>query len=121
MKHIAARFHITAVIVGSIDIFKNQLHSQQCILTCTVSGRIPYVSLYRMGQSIHTCSRCDKRRQAQSDFGIKNRISRDQRKIIDGIFIAGLRIRDDSCQRRLTSGTCGSGNRHQKRQFFMYF
>ena len=28
VEHIATRFHITAVIVGGIDIFKNQLYSQ---------------------------------------------------------------------------------------------
>ena len=94
---------------------RQQLYSQQGILTCTVSGRIPYVSLYRMGQGVHTSRRRDKRRQAQCNFGIENRISWNQREIIDGIFIACLRVRDDCCQCCLASCAGSGRNRHEER------
>ena len=120
MEHIAAGFHIAAVIVSSIDIFKNQFYRQQSILPRPVSRGIADVCLHRMGQGVHACGCRDKRRQAQRDLRVEDCVPRDQRKIIDGIFIACLRVRDDCCQRCLASCAGSSRNRHEERQLFMH-
>ena len=120
VEHIAAGFHIAAVIVSGIDIFKNQFHREQGVLPCPVGRGIADVSLHCMGEGVHARGCRDEWRQTQRDLRVEDCVPRDQRKIIDGIFIACLRVRDDCCQRCLASCAGSGRNRHEERQLFMH-
>ena len=74
-----------------------------------------------MSQGIHTCSSSDKRRQTQSNFRVKDCITRDQRKVIDRIFVSGICICNNGSESSFTSCTSSSWNCDEKRKFFVYF
>ena len=120
MEHIAPRGDVGSFVVGSINIFKDQPDRQKGILFCPTSGGAADVSFYRMSQRIHAGGGSDGLWKADRNPGVKHRITRDQREIIDGVFMPGNCVRNDGCQGSLASGSGSGGNRDQQRQTGMY-
>ena len=116
VEHIAAGLHIGAVRIGCINVFKDQLHGKQRVLSRSVCCGIPDISLHRVGQRVHTGGRGDKGRKTERHLRVQHCISRDQREIIDRVFVTGLSVRDHRRKGRLASGPRSRRNRHQERQ-----
>ena len=101
-----------------VEIFKNQLNRHLRVLSGPPGRGVSDICLHRVGQRVHACSRRDKRRETQRDFRVEDGISGDQRKVVDRIFMACLRIGDHGRECCLASRPCGSGDGHEQRQLF---
>ena len=121
VKHISSCIYILTIVVSGIQIFKNKLYSHKRIFSCCVSSWVSDKCFNRVCQRIHTGCCSDKWRKTQGDFRIKNRIARNQRKIVDRIFVTSLCIYNDSGKRCLTSGSGCCWNSDQEWKFLMYF
>ena len=100
---------------------KSQLYSQNGVFARAVSSGIANIRLYCVSQGIHPGSSGYERWQAYCNFRIQNRISRNQREVINRIFVASMGVCDDCRQCRFASGAGGGRYRHQKRELFVYF
>ena len=120
-QHITACFYVASILICGVDIFKNQLYSQNGVFARAVSSGIANIRLYCVSQGIHPGSSGYERWQAYCNFRIQNRISRNQREVINRIFVASMGVCDDCRQCRFASGAGGGRYRHQKRELFVYF
>ena len=69
-----------------------------------------------MGQRVHTGGRGDKGRKTERHLRVQHRIPRDQREIIDCVFVTGLSVRDHRRKGRLAPGPRSRRDRHQERK-----
>lgn len=69
-----------------------------------------------MRQGIHTRLPRGGRRQPARKLGVVHRKTRDEHKVVNGVFIVRLVIGDNRRERDFASRTGGSGNRNKQRQ-----
>ena len=74
-----------------------------------------------MSQSIHSGSRSQVRRKCKSHLGIQYCIGRNQRKIIHGVFMFFLTVRNNCRNGHFTSGPCRSRDCYQHWDLAKYF
>ena len=112
--HILTGFQIAAVLKSHKDIVMDQLHSFFCqfIFQLRIVGLIG-IGLHRVSQGIHTCRCGGIGRQAYGQFRIKDRILRNQERIVDSRFSMSFGIGDNRCNRGFRTGTCRCRDGHE--------
>ena len=109
-KHIAARTHIVAMLIGFEQIVVDELNRLARHLARVGRGATADKSLDGMRQGIHTRLPRNGSRQATRELGVVHRKARNEHKVIDGVLIVRLVIGDNRRERDFASRPGGSGN-----------
>ena len=115
-KHIATRTHVVAMLIGLEQIVADELDRLTRHLARVGRGATADKGLDSMRQGIHTRLPRNGRRQPARKLGVVDCKTRDEHKIVNGVFIVRLIIGDNRRKRDLASRTGGSGNRNKQRQ-----
>ena len=115
-KHIAARTHVVTMLIGLEQIVADELDRLTRHLARVGRGAASDKGLDSMRQGIHTRLPRNGGRQAARKLGVVDRKTRDEHKVVNGIFIVRLVIGDNRRERDFASRTSGSGNRNKQRQ-----
>src|SRR5699024_6715291 len=98
------------------QVGKDQLYGLDGGGAGALGGGTANVGFHRVGQRVHAGGGRQVRRQAQRHVGVQHRIMRDQRKIVDGVFVVDLFVGDHGGQRRLAAGAGRRRHGDQQRQ-----
>ena len=117
LEHLGAGFGVLAIAIGPEKILCNQRYGFLCHGAGQLGGGAADISFHRVGQGIHAGGGGDLLRQAQRHMVIQHCRVRDQRKIVDGVFVVGSRIGDHSGQGGFAARARSGGNSDQQRRF----
>ena len=115
-KHIAARTHVLAMLIDLEQIVADELDRPTRHLARVGRGATADKGLDSMRQGIHTRLPRNGRRQPARKLGVVDRKTRDEHKVVNGVFIVRLIISDNRRERDFASRTGGGGNRNKQRQ-----
>ena len=100
-----------------LNIMENRPHRLFGFPSGIPCGGVADIRLYRMGQGIHAGSRRNRIRQGADDRRVQHRIGRDQREIVNRIFMSCIGIYDNGSKCGLASRSRRCGHCDQKRRF----
>ena len=115
-KHIAARTHVVAMLIGLEQIVADELDRLTRHLARVGRGATADKGLDSMRQGVHARLPRNGRRQPARKLGVVDCKTRDEHKVVNGVFIVRLVIGDNRRERDFASRTGGSGNRNKQRQ-----
>ena len=115
-KHIAARTHVVAMLIGLEQIVADELDRLTRHLARVGRGATADKGLDSMRQGVHTRLPRNGRRQPARKLGVVYCKTRDEHKVINGVLIVRLVVGNNRCERDFASRTGGSGNRDEQRQ-----
>ena len=115
-KHIAACTHVVTMFIGLEQIVADELDRLTRHLARVGCGASPDKSLDGMRQGVHARLPRNGGGQAARKLGVVDRKTRDEHKVVNGVFIVRLVIGDNRRERDFASRTSGSGNRNKQRQ-----
>ena len=118
-KHIVARTHVVAVLIGLEQIIVDELYRLTRHLARIGRGAAADKGLDGMRQGIHTRLSRNGGGQAARKLGVVHRKARDKHKVVNGVLVVRLVIGNDRCERDLATRTRRSGDGDERRQATM--
>ena len=104
------------MLIGLEQIVVDELDRLTRHLARVGRGASPDKGLDGMRQGVHARLPRNGGGQAARKLGVVDRKTRDEHKVVNGIFIVRLVIGDNRRERDFASRTSGSGNRNKQRQ-----
>lgn len=92
-KHVRARLHVAAVGISLVQAADD---ARRCFFGHGAGepvGRTADIGFDGVGERVHACCRGQHGRQAARQFGIEHGVIRNEREIVDGVFVARGRDR----------------------------
>ena len=118
-KHIATSAHVVTMLIGLEQIVVDKLHRLSRHLARIGRGASPDKGLNGMRQGVHARLPRNGSGQAARKLGVVDCKTRDEHKVVNGVFVVRLVIGNYRRKRDFASRTGGSGNGDEQRQATM--
>ena len=118
-KHIATSAHVVTILIGLEQIVVDELHRLSRHLARIGRGASPDKRLDGMRQGVHARLPRNGSGQTARKLGVVDCKTRDEHKVVNGVFVVRLVIGNYRRKRDFASRTGGSGNGDEQRQATM--